>query len=173
MKARFRRDLFASVSKEELFSRSGLVGSSLGQRLDQLINNPHYQKSGGEMGNLYALRGRYNGYLGNHRQQAMDFNESYRRKKNHYLALAESEVWAALGEYEKALADYRKALSLDERMAEGPGWLWRFMRNIDEKPPTIKDRADYLEAELKKPPGERLLKVPEIDSEQRMHKKSY
>lgn len=33
--------LWANVrfSKEELFSRSGLVGSSLGQRLDQLINN--------------------------------------------------------------------------------------------------------------------------------------
>jgi hypothetical protein len=44
------------------------------------------------------------------------------------------------------------------------------MRNIDEKPPTIKDRADYLEAELAKPEAERLLKIPEVDEKQRMYK---
>lgn len=76
-----------------------------------------------------------------------------------------------MGNYELALKDYRRAIELDPRIAEGPGWLWRFMRNVDEKPPTIADRADYLEGELAKPPGERLLKVPEIDKEQRMYKK--
>jgi tetratricopeptide (TPR) repeat protein len=75
-----------------------------------------------------------------------------------------------LGQHEKALADYKKALEMDPKILEGPGWLWRFMRNIDEKPPTIKDRADYLEAELAKPEAERLLKVPEIDKKQRMYK---
>src|SRR5210317_817008 len=64
------------------------------------------------------------------------------------------------GEYRLALNDYRKAIELDEEILKGPGWLWRFMRNIDEKPPTIKDRADYLEAELAKPEGERLLSIP-------------
>ena len=44
------------------------------------------------------------------------------------------------------------------------------MRNIDEKPPTIRDRAEYLEAELAKPADERLLKVPEVDKKQRMYK---
>jgi tetratricopeptide (TPR) repeat protein len=75
-----------------------------------------------------------------------------------------------MGEHRKALADYKKAMALDEEILEGPGWLWRFMRNIDEKPPTIKERAAYLEAELAKPEGERLLKVPEIDEKQRMYK---
>ena len=79
-------------------------------------------------------------------------------------------LYDRLGEYEKALADYRKALVLDPEILEGPGFLWRFMRNIDEKPPTILQRADYLEAELAKPPEERLLKVPERDKEQRMYK---
>jgi len=74
------------------------------------------------------------------------------------------------GEYEKALADYRKALALDPEILEGPGFLWRFMRNIDEKPPTILQRADYLEAELAKPPAERLLRIPEKDEKQRMYK---
>ncbi len=75
-----------------------------------------------------------------------------------------------LGRPEEAIADYRQALELDPELAEGPGWIWRFLRNIDEKPPTIADRADYLEAELAKPPEERLLAVPEEDAKQRMYK---
>ena len=66
--------------------------------------------------------------------------------------------------------DYRKAIELDPDILEGPGFLWRFMRNVDEKPPTIESRADYLEAELAKPEAERLLKVPEKDEKQRMYK---
>ncbi|GAB4389970.1 MAG: hypothetical protein Kow0025_18830 [Thermodesulfovibrionales bacterium] len=76
-----------------------------------------------------------------------------------------------MGLYEKALADYRKALELDPGLAKGPGWLWRFLHNVGEKPPTIADRAGYIEKELEKPPEERLLRVPEIDREQRMYKK--
>jgi len=44
------------------------------------------------------------------------------------------------------------------------------MRNVDKKPPGIADRAAYLEKELQKPPGQRLLKVPELDDQQRMYK---
>jgi tetratricopeptide (TPR) repeat protein len=79
-------------------------------------------------------------------------------------------LYDRMGEHRKALADYKKAIELDEEILEGPGWLWRFMRNIDEKPPTIKDRAAYLEAELAKPEEERLLQVPEKDEKQRMYK---
>ena len=75
-----------------------------------------------------------------------------------------------LGNYEAALANYKKAIELDAEILEGPGWLWRFLRNVDEMPPTIQDRAAYLEEELKKPPEERLLAVPEKDAEQRMYK---
>ena len=75
-----------------------------------------------------------------------------------------------LGRYEEAVADYRRAVELDPKVAEGPGWLWRFLRNVSEKPPTIADRADYIEAELQKPAAERLLAVPEEDAKQRMYK---
>ncbi len=75
-----------------------------------------------------------------------------------------------VGQHAAALHDYRKALELNPELAEGPGWLWRFLRNIHEPPPTIADRADYLEAELKKPENERLIRVPELDSKQRMYK---
>jgi tetratricopeptide (TPR) repeat protein len=76
-----------------------------------------------------------------------------------------------MGRYEDALSDYKKALTLNPELAEGPGWLWRFLRNVPEAPPTIADRALYLQEELKKPEGERLLRVPEIDEQQRMYKK--
>ncbi len=75
-----------------------------------------------------------------------------------------------LGRYEEALASYKKALQLDAEILEGPGWLWRFLRNIDEKPPNIKQRAQYLEEQLKKAPEERVLSIPEEDAKQRMYK---
>lgn len=76
-----------------------------------------------------------------------------------------------MGRYREALRDYRKALSLDPELAEGPGWLTRFLRNQADPPPTIADRADYLEEQLAKPPGERLLRVPERDAQQRSYRK--
>jgi tetratricopeptide (TPR) repeat protein len=79
-------------------------------------------------------------------------------------------LYDRMGEHKKALADYKKAIELDPEILEGPGWLWRFMRNVDEKPPTIKDRAAYLEEELAKPKDERLLRIPEVDKKQRMYK---
>ena len=94
-------------------------------------------------------------------------------EKNPKLAAAIADrgiLYDQMGEYRKALTDYKKALELDPKILEGPGWLWRFMHNIGEKPPTIKDRAAYLEAELAKPKEERLLKMPDEDKKQRMYK---
>jgi hypothetical protein len=60
-----------------------------------------------------------------------------------------------------------RALELDPELAEGPHWLTRFLRNQPEAPPTIADRARYLRAELAKPEAERVLRVPQIDAQQR------
>ena len=75
-----------------------------------------------------------------------------------------------LGRYEEALEDYKRALTLDPDVAKGPGKLWRFMRNIKEKPSNIYDRAVYIQEQLKLPPEKRLLKVQEDDDKQRMYK---
>ena len=75
-----------------------------------------------------------------------------------------------MGRAEQALGDYRKALALDEALADGPGWITRFFRKQPQAPPTIRDRAAYLEKELKKPAAERLLQVPEMDEKQRSYK---
>lgn len=75
-----------------------------------------------------------------------------------------------LGKYPEALEHYKKALILDEESVDGPGFLSRFLRNMPEKPPNIRDRAIYLQEELAKPAAERLLRVPEIDEKQLMFK---
>lgn len=80
-------------------------------------------------------------------------------------------LYDRMGQYEKAVADYQKALELDESTGEGPHWLVRFLRNQPEPPPTIADRLSYLEQELAKPASERLLRVPELDEVQRTYKK--
>lgn len=80
-------------------------------------------------------------------------------------------LYDRMGRYEKAVADYQKALELDESVGEGPNWLVRFLRNQPEPPPTVADRLAYLKKELAKPEDQRLMRVPEIDGEQRTYKK--
>ena len=79
-------------------------------------------------------------------------------------------LYDRMGEYDLAVADYEKALQLDEEIGEGPHWLIRFLRNQPDKPPTVKDRLEYLKTELAKPEEERVLRIPEIDQEQRAYK---
>lgn len=79
-------------------------------------------------------------------------------------------LYDRMGEHEKALADYEQALRLDPALAEGPGWLTRFFRLQPEKPSTIYERAAYLRAELKKPPKDRRLRMPQLDDKQQPYK---
>ncbi len=79
-------------------------------------------------------------------------------------------LYDRMGRYQLAIADYEKALQLDQKVAEGPHWLIRFLRNQPEKPPSIKQRAEYLKQELEKPADQRVLRVPEIDAKQRTYK---
>ena len=76
-----------------------------------------------------------------------------------------------MGRFEEAVQDYRKAVELEPEIAEGPGYIWRFLHNVADRPPSVADRADYIERELQKPESERLLRVPELDEKQRMYKK--
>lgn len=72
--------------------------------------------------------------------------------------------------YTAAIADYEKAIKLDPEIADGPTWITRFLRNQAEKPPTILDRMNYLQAEMSKPEDQRVLQLPEKDEEQRPYK---
>ena len=75
-----------------------------------------------------------------------------------------------MGRYQQALEDYERGLALDPELAEGPHWLTRFLRNQPQKPPGVAERAAYLREQLAKPESERLLRVPELDAEQRTYK---
>lgn len=79
-------------------------------------------------------------------------------------------LYDRMGRHGEALADYERALALEPGVAKGPGWLTRFFRLQPEAPPTVVDRARYLREELAKPPEERLLRVPEVDRQQRPYK---
>lgn len=74
-----------------------------------------------------------------------------------------------IGRYEQAIADYEKALSLNEELAAGPNWLTRFLRNQPKQQATIAQRAAYLREQLAKPENERLMRVPELDAQQRAY----
>lgn len=74
------------------------------------------------------------------------------------------------GRHRQALADYERALELTPRLADGPGWLTRFLRNQPQAPPTIDERAAYLREELAKPEAERVLRLPAQDAAQRPYR---
>jgi len=74
-----------------------------------------------------------------------------------------------LGRYEKALSDYIQALKVDEETVSGPGIIDDVLL-YRVKPSTVRKRAVYIKQQLALPEDQRLLRVPELDAEQRMHK---
>ncbi len=70
--------------------------------------------------------------------------------------------------YEQALIDYVRSLQIDEGVTEGPGIFDQILYGY--RPSTVRDRAIYLQEQLKLPEDQRLMRVPELDETQRMHK---
>ncbi len=73
------------------------------------------------------------------------------------------------GRYEKALADYIQALTIDEGAIEGPGLIDRVIYGTP-RPATVRQRAIYLTQQLALPEDQRVLRIPEKDAEQRIYK---
>ena len=142
----------------------GQYDRAIGHFRRALQDNPNHSLAylGLGLAHLHAKR---------HDEALAAFDEAIARDPKLAVAYADRGIlYDRMGQHERALQDYQQALALDPNLARGPGWLWRFLRNINTKPPTIADRAAYLEAELRKPPAERLLKVPELDQKQRMYR---
>ncbi len=72
-----------------------------------------------------------------------------------------------MGNYEQALEDYKESLRVDSGAVEGPGIVDRILH--DPNPSTVVKRARYLIEQLALPEDQRLLSVPELDAQQRMH----
>jgi tetratricopeptide (TPR) repeat protein len=78
-------------------------------------------------------------------------------------------VYDRLGRYEKALADYIAAIRTDADAVSGPGIVHKILYGADNVS-SVRDRAKYLVEQLKLPEEKRVMRIPEIDAEQRMHK---
>lgn len=144
--------------------QDGEPKEALAEFRKHLETNPGHP--GGLLGEALALMA-----LDRDHEALAAFDEALEAEPDFAAAYADRGILLdRMGRHQEALEDYRKALQLDPSLGEGPGWLTRFLRNQWEPPPTIADRARYLEQELEKPPGERVLRVPEEDSQQRMYK---
>lgn len=125
-------------------------------------------------GLLPALRGRARSLmqLGKYHEALAIFTEAIEREPGFAPSYANRGIlYDRMGNYEKAIADYDMAVSLDAEKVEGPGWLTRFLRLETEKVPSVAARSQYLKEQLARPESERVLSIPEIDEQQRPHKK--
>lgn len=71
--------------------------------------------------------------------------------------------------HEEALADYIQALKTDEGAIKGPNIFHRILYG-NSRPATIAKRAEYIATQLTLPEEERVLRIPDLDATQRMHK---
>ena len=72
-----------------------------------------------------------------------------------------------MGSYQKAIADYEKAVMLYPEVSDGMGWFDRFFYKLPEAPPTVADRLAYLKEQMKLPQHKRVLRLPDIDAQQK------
>ena len=76
-------------------------------------------------------------------------------------------IYDHAGRHRKALEDYERSLKMDPEVAEGMHWLDRLLYNVQEKPPTVADRLEYLKQQFALPQSERVLRMPVKDDKQR------
>ena len=74
-----------------------------------------------------------------------------------------------MGQYQEALDDYIESLKTDAEVVEGPGVVDKILYGSDHVS-SVRDRAIYLNEQLQLPEEERVLRIPELDDLQRMHK---
>ncbi len=73
------------------------------------------------------------------------------------------------GRYEEALEDYLQAIRIDSDLADGPGIVAHILY-YNRKPSSVLGRANYLYEQLQLPEEERVMRIPELDEEQRMYR---
>jgi tetratricopeptide (TPR) repeat protein len=76
-------------------------------------------------------------------------------------------IFDRIGRHGLAIADYEKSIEFDPDVAQGMPWLDRLLYNVQERPPTVADRLNYLKQQMALPESKRVLRMPEIDEQQR------
>lgn len=75
------------------------------------------------------------------------------------------------GRHRQAMADYELSLKKSPEVAEGMHWLDRLLYNVQDRPPTVEDRLAYLKYQFTLPESERVLRIPELDAQQRPYER--
>lgn len=78
-------------------------------------------------------------------------------------------VYDRQGDYETALASYVSALKTDEDTVSGPDVVHKILYGSEDVS-NVRKRAQYIYEQLQLPESERVMRRPEIDDMQRMHK---
>ncbi len=173
--------LFVGWSLWDSFLKPGTPGDAAWHSGNNLFEDGRYERAlagyaealAQNPAHIHALRGyaRALAQLGRHQKALAAFNEAIAREPGFAFTYANRGILRdRMGEHRAALADYEKALELNPETGKGPNWLTRFLRLQTEKPPGIADRARYLRAELAKPEGQRILRLPALDEQQRSYK---
>ncbi|MCW8921871.1 MAG: hypothetical protein OQK68_10320 [Sedimenticola sp.] len=173
-------DLFSKVYAEDENNIGALRGMAqshmrlgLQQRVEalQLEQQNNEEKAGAVRAesarHLQTARALYDNSI--KRERAIGISDANRRALG--VAYANRGILRdQLADYTGALNDYLEAVKLAPEVKQGPGFLTRFMRNQPEKPPSVADRARYLEEQLAKPPAERLMRQPDKDAKQQSYR---
>ena len=69
-------------------------------------------------------------------------------------------------DYNNAIKYYEIALDLDNELSIGMHWIDRLLYDVREKPPTIKDRLNYLNYQMLLKEDKRILSIEEINKKQ-------
>ena len=163
------------------FLKGNMPGDDTYLAANKFFEDGHYEEALKEYdlalqadpNHIHALRGKARTLMQlNRNDEALQvFNEAIAHEPDFAGTYANRGIlYDRMGQYQKAVEDYERALSMDPELSEGPNWLTRFLRLQPEKPPTIADRAQYLKQELAKPESERLLRLPGEDEKQRSYK---
>ena len=78
-------------------------------------------------------------------------------------------VYDRLGRYETALENYILALNTDAGTVAEPGVVHKILYDSD-RISSVRKRAIYLQQQLQLPEDQRVMRIPELDARQRMHK---
>jgi tetratricopeptide (TPR) repeat protein len=78
-------------------------------------------------------------------------------------------VYDRLGRYETALESYILALNTDAEAVAEPGIVHKILYDSD-RISSVRKRALYLQQQLRLPEDQRVMRIPELDAKQRMHK---
>ena len=149
---------------------------------NQVFKDGHYERAAGyfnasleaDPNHGPALRGLANSYIQIKRyadaltaiERAIQINPEF--AGNYVLR---GIIYDHSGRHKQALDDYERSLKMDPEIAEGMHWLDRLLFNVQDKPPTIEDRLDYLRKQFALPASERVLQIPDVDARQRPYER--